>query len=520
MMNISRKNASGIITLLFFILGLMGILNHEMWRDEYQAWLIAVNSSNWHELMVNIRLEGHPLLWYAILFLIHQLSGGLLVMKLIHLSFATATVFLLNRFGPFRVWVSMLISFSYFFFYEYAIISRSYVLALFFAVFFCVLYTRQIKEVIWMALAIAGMAMSSLYGLVLSAVFGLFLFIDFLFVDRQKYLAGNNKRTSLIVGVIIVLLAYVVALMQIYPEADNGFPIRAPEGFDLERMKIAMATLLGAYMPIPVLDQMAFWNTNVLWGPHPETSQHLNLYVAFALTILASFSYYFRKHLVVLCFYLTGTLFFIGVYYFTAMIFYRYTGFLFVILICAFWFFMAEGQQAGEKIKEQKPGWIYYLFLMILGAQLFAGLWAYGSDLKKPFSNISQAGEFIRKEGLQNEYLYGSMDYIISPLSYYAKKPIFMPESDTLRSFMVWDRDKKWNMGLEQVLAGAVEKVRQKDSLVMILHKPLRNPKTNRLVRRGKLARDVQFELLNQIDHRHIAVVESFYFYDLHHIEK
>lgn len=521
-MDFFKKNASGIITLLFFLLGLLGILNHEMWRDEYQAWLIAVNSNNWTELLANIRLEGHPLLWYAILFIIHQFSGGLFVMKAVHLFFATATVFLLNRFGPFKVWVSMLISFSYFFFYEYAIISRSYVLALFFAVLFCVLYTRQTKKIFWMALAVAGMALSSLYGLVLSVAFGFYFLIDFLYVDWQNYLAGKKRWLPVVVALMIVLLAYALALIQIYPEADNGFPVSTPDGFDPERIKIAMATLLGAYMPVPVLDQMAFWNTNILWGPHPETSQHLNLYVVFALMILGCFSYYFRRHLAVLSFYLVGTLLFLGVYYYTAMIFYRYTGFLFIILICAFWLFLAESSGTGKKKehKKKRTGWIFNLFIIILGTQLFAGLWAYGTDIKKPFSNIMQAGEFIRSEGLQDEFFYGSMDYIISPLSFYAGKAIFMPESDTLRSFMVWDHDKKWNIGIQQVLAGAVEQVRQKDSLIMILHKPLRNPKNNRLASKGRLAKDVRFDLINQFDQKHIAVVENFYFYDLHRVEK
>src|SRR5581483_782628 len=43
------------------------MFRHEMWRDELQAWLIAKASSTPSDLLHNTRFEGHPILWYAVL---------------------------------------------------------------------------------------------------------------------------------------------------------------------------------------------------------------------------------------------------------------------------------------------------------------------------------------------------------------------------------------------------------------------------------------------------------------------
>jgi len=55
------------LTATYFILALAGILHHEMWRDEFQAWLVARDADSLVQLAGNVRYEGNPMLW-------HQLS--------------------------------------------------------------------------------------------------------------------------------------------------------------------------------------------------------------------------------------------------------------------------------------------------------------------------------------------------------------------------------------------------------------------------------------------------------------
>jgi hypothetical protein len=77
------------LLLAFFLLGLLGIFNHAMWRDELNGWLIARDSPSLIDFWNNIRYEGHPILWYACLYLLNQITRNAIAMQLFHLLLAT-----------------------------------------------------------------------------------------------------------------------------------------------------------------------------------------------------------------------------------------------------------------------------------------------------------------------------------------------------------------------------------------------------------------------------------------------
>ncbi len=52
----------------FFALGLVQIFHHPLWQDEWQAWLVVRDSPSLFELFRNLRYEGHPALWYLVLY--------------------------------------------------------------------------------------------------------------------------------------------------------------------------------------------------------------------------------------------------------------------------------------------------------------------------------------------------------------------------------------------------------------------------------------------------------------------
>ncbi|MEW6113407.1 MAG: hypothetical protein AB1664_14845, partial [Thermodesulfobacteriota bacterium] len=54
--------------LVYAIVGLTGIVHHEMWRDELEHWLLARDSTELTDLVRNLRQEGHPAAWHLILF--------------------------------------------------------------------------------------------------------------------------------------------------------------------------------------------------------------------------------------------------------------------------------------------------------------------------------------------------------------------------------------------------------------------------------------------------------------------
>ena len=98
----SNRSLANILTLIFLILGIIGILNHEMWFDELQAWLIARDSSSLADLLINIRYEGQPGLWHLCLYFISKLTTNPVGMQFFHLGIATLIVYLFVHYSPFN----------------------------------------------------------------------------------------------------------------------------------------------------------------------------------------------------------------------------------------------------------------------------------------------------------------------------------------------------------------------------------------------------------------------------------
>jgi len=72
------------IIIIFSVLGLIGILNHSMWRDELNPWLIVRDSQSLGDLIANIHYEGHPVLWYFSLAILRKIVDNPMIMQIFH----------------------------------------------------------------------------------------------------------------------------------------------------------------------------------------------------------------------------------------------------------------------------------------------------------------------------------------------------------------------------------------------------------------------------------------------------
>jgi predicted secreted protein len=53
---------AAVLAALHLALALCGLLRHEMWRDELQAWMVADRAHSVPQLFANLRYEGNPVL--------------------------------------------------------------------------------------------------------------------------------------------------------------------------------------------------------------------------------------------------------------------------------------------------------------------------------------------------------------------------------------------------------------------------------------------------------------------------
>ena len=114
---------------------------HEPWKDETQAWRLAIDSHGLRALVYNARYEGHPVLWHVLLQLVGHVSRSWWAVAVVHVAIACAAAWLVLRHARFSRLQKVLLVFGYFPAYEYAVVARPYGLGMMLAFAACLAWT-------------------------------------------------------------------------------------------------------------------------------------------------------------------------------------------------------------------------------------------------------------------------------------------------------------------------------------------------------------------------------------------
>jgi hypothetical protein len=106
---------------------LFATLHHEPWRDEADSWLL-VRDNDLSEVFARMPYAGTPGLWYLLLYPLPRLGLPFLAQGILHLVLASLAAGLFLWRAPLPRITRVLFVFSFFMAYEYAVVSRTYVL--------------------------------------------------------------------------------------------------------------------------------------------------------------------------------------------------------------------------------------------------------------------------------------------------------------------------------------------------------------------------------------------------------
>src|ERR1700761_6405712 len=115
-----------LLALPFLVLLYVQLAHHVMWRDELNALAIAWASPTLSSLFWHIHREGHPWLWYLMLWIPSRFHQSILVLKVLQGIVSTAIILFVAFRSPFRTWEKALVLAGYFFIFEYTVLSRMY----------------------------------------------------------------------------------------------------------------------------------------------------------------------------------------------------------------------------------------------------------------------------------------------------------------------------------------------------------------------------------------------------------
>lgn len=442
LINQNQRNFTITITSIFFILGLIGILNHALWRDELNVWLITRDSQSISELFYNIHYEGHPPLWYFCLSFLNLFTNNPVIMQIFHLCLATGSIYLFFSFSPFTKLQKILFTFGYLPFYEYALISRNYAIGLLCLIAFCSLYETRKKTYLWLSIVLLLMANCNAYSLFISFALALMLMVE--------YLIGNNINSELkiraskgnfISAILIYLSGLIVACYFLIPPQDSMLQGGLSQWFfkfDLTHLGKSLGRIWNSYISI-ILFSDGSQIESIIFG-------------LISLSFILLFAIFFRQKPLILLFYLTATFIIILFTYLKFLGSPRHYGHLYLILTASFWlesyyqnsnfleFKQSKLIQNLSKFINQK---IKLIFTIILILQLLSGIVSFTRDIFVPYSAGKATANYIKNQGLAQMYMVGSRDVVMATLCGYLDRKIYYPESQKMGSFVLFSQSRQ-----------------------------------------------------------------------------
>lgn len=463
--------AAVIIASVYGVVVGTALVHHEMWRDEIEAWLIARDSRSVPELLAVLKNEGHPALWYLLLMPLTRLSRSPEIMQGLHLTIATAMVYLVARWSPLSRLQQVLFPLGFFVLWQYAVVSRNYALGVLLLVAFCALYQRRHRlfPVIGLLLMLAAHTHLLILLLVIAITAG--LAVDCWEArDRLRQEAASRRRAGIVLGFVLIAVGVATSLVQLLPDRSYVGPVDSTVGLLREHGPALGAAALGAAALVgwllfrlrerlpPVLAAgigavavVLYFDSSVLGGLVGASG-----FKTLAFCGLAVFLFQLsrlRDRLPLLLLYGLGTtgllLFFSAVHSGGP----HHHGLLFVVYLIGYWLDRLTRAASPASSRSRTADAV---FTLVLAGQAAFGLPALYQDLTKPYSNGKAVADAIRARGLKGLPVVGCVDFSAQTvLGYLGAERFYYPQGERWGSFVIWDRKRYENVGLDNCLRSA-----------------------------------------------------------------
>jgi hypothetical protein len=409
------------LALPFLVLLYVQLAHHVMWRDELNALAITWASPTIPSLFWHIHHEGHPWLWYVILWIPSRFTQSVLVLKVVQGIVSTAIILFVALRSPFRTWEKALVLAGYFFVFEYTVVSRMYgVMLLIFVVYLWQRTTRPENPILG-AVLLGLMASVDTIGIILS--FALLLEHAYTaFTQRDKSPLFSRRMAISASAVYAAILLF--AVWSAKPAADISWRTTGRPFKDAK----SISHLYDAFLNYSILPFFAVKSprSHFFWNP----DLHLGglVYTVPMLLILGMVYISFRNR--------TSLLLLIGFAIVAGTMFRhliypgyeRHFGIVFLAFLAAVWVVRAENPAALLPIP------VYFL----LGISALSSVWATIGSWKHPFSYDEAAAKWIVANHLENMPLVGEEDTSVIGVAEYLHRPIYQIECECVDTYLLF----------------------------------------------------------------------------------
>jgi hypothetical protein len=414
------------------ILGFL-LSRHAFWRDEVQAWQIAVHTDSISSLFCSLRYEGHPALWFLFLRGLSVFLDSPKMMLGAHWLLASSNAFLIIWFCPIPGWQRIASCFGYFMLFEYGVICRNYAMGALLAFAFVVVRSRYKQAVIGPALLLALLVHTSIPGAFL-AISLLAYFIADLCVE------GRASRLRLLAATVIVGASLAAMASYINPPADSLAAKFYRKSRQRLTAKAAMANasiFLRVTAPIPRPETLHFWNTNWTDSIAPNYIRKAILYPGTVLCLaLAALSVIHRRTLVIL--FSAGTLLIAGFSIIHGQTHMRHQGQWFILLLLCFWIDRTHGDVDVRDFGGWQRKIRRFFPAIIFALQPVAVIIPIVRSFNAPFSATPALVKQVLRVRLDPSTWSAYPEAFVAPVSAASGNAVYSPQQDRLERFSLW----------------------------------------------------------------------------------
>lgn len=475
----------------FLALLYIQLVHHVLWRDELNAFAITWASPTVSSLFHHIHYEGHPWLWYAILWVLSRFTESIASMKLLQAFIGSAIILLIALRSPFRTWEKALILSGYFIVFEYTVLIRMYGVLLLLLVLYLWRRVERPEAPVIGAVLLGLMASTDSLGIILSFA----LVLEYALARRlHRVAAPPPRQTALAAAAYAVLTGFAIWSARPTPDISwrtTGRPFAHAKSLSHLYNALLKYTVL-PFFPAQSPRSGFFWN--------PELHRSNLAYTPQLLLIVAILYFSFRRYpnllLLLGATIAAGTLLSHLIYPGSE----RHFGVVFLAFLAALW--IARGVAPGQRA----PYAVYFL----LAISALSSVWAVIGSFHRPFSNDKAAAQWIVSNNLEQMPLVGEEDTSVVGVAEYMHRPIYMIECACVDRFLLFGsrRDHYTNADAPQRILGAEHFYHDQPLLFVIVH-PMHPDEQAALEHEGfRIQPLAQFSGAEEI-------AENFYFYRL-----
>ena len=231
---------------IFFIYSLLSgyfLINHAMWRDELQLWLVASKSENLFELVANKQYEIRPYIWFLVCWILSRFTQNPEVLKIFNYAvcISLAIVSLYRCKGSLVLRIGFLFGFLTLF--GYSAISEEYLLG-------TLIFIIAVSQIQHQSRHLSVLLMAALLANI-NLTFAIVSIGIALIPSYSVLVNALNKRFVLIVdlaGIVLYISFFLFSIASMWPPSDFGFGSTSPEFSFLAVKKMASNTS-GALIP-------------------------------------------------------------------------------------------------------------------------------------------------------------------------------------------------------------------------------------------------------------------------------